>query len=368
MEGPMTTRSVGSIAVLAISLYVLPGSAGALGPEVPATRSLVDTVGFSHTAGQIQEVVRLSEEAESETLTGSPMKGPWVAALCPHDDHVYAGRVYVHVMPGIQARTVLVVGVAHRARTWGIEDQLIFDAFDSWRGPFGPIRVSPVRDEILEHLAPEDYVVSNEFHAEEHSIEGLLPFLQHYNREAEIVPVLVPYMEWGRLDELARRLADVLADIAAERHWVLGQDLAILISVDCVHYGDEGWGGKDYAPFGSDGRGYDLAVARERDLIETHLAGSLHPAKLEALFLRLVDDEDVREYRITWCGRFSVPFGLDCQYHLSRALDLEAPRGVLLRYGTSVELGRLALDHLGIGVTAPVSLHHWVGYAAVGYR
>lgn len=356
------------MSALLIALLLPPSALAGPARSAETVRGLVDTVGFSHTVEQIEEAVRLSEEAEREALDRALETGPWVGALSPHDDHIYAGRVYVHVIPGVQARVVVLVGVAHRAWKWNVSDRLIFDAFDAWRGPYGPIRVSPVRDKIVEALEPDDYLVSNEFHAEEHSVEGLLPFLQYYNRGVEIVPVLVPYMDWERTDELARKLAAVLARIAGERGWILGEDLAILISVDCVHYGDEGWGGKDYAPFGTDGRGYDLAVARECDLVETHLAGPLRPEKLEALLLRLVNPEDVHEYRITWCGRFSVPFGLDCLYHLTQEMGLPVPEGVLLRYGTSVELGRLPLDEVGLGVTAPVSLHHWVGYAALGYR
>jgi AmmeMemoRadiSam system protein B len=330
-------------------------------------RGLVDTVGFCRTAEQIEEVVRLAEEAEREWLDAPLTRGPWVAAISPHDDHVYAGRVYVNVMPGVRARTVVVIGVAHRAKTWGERDRLIFDAFDAWRGPYGPIPVSPQRAEILDRMSPDDYVVSNTFHSEEHSVEGLLPFLQYYNRNVEIVPVLVPYMDWDRLDELALDFALALADVSAEKGWVPGRDVAILISVDCVHYGDRGWGGRNYAPFGCDGRGYDLAVAREHDLIETHLEGPVGPEKLEALMLRLVDPEDVTQYRITWCGRFSVPFGLDCLYHFTTEMGRPVPRGTLLRYGTSIDLERLPVDLSGLGVTAPASLHHWVGYAAVGY-
>ncbi len=337
-------------------------------PDVPTVRGLADTVGFAYTPEQIEAVVELSERVEDERWNRSLEQGPWVGAVAPHDDHLYAGPVYVHVMPGVRAKTVVVIGVAHRARTWGEKNRLIFDRFSAWRGPYGPMPVSSLRDDILERMNPDDYVVSNEFHAEEHSIEGLLPFLQYYNRDAEIVPVLVPYMDWERMDELALDLGLALAEISREREWIPGSDLAILISVDCVHYGDEGWGGKNYAPFGSDGGGYDLAVARERDLIETHLVGTVRPDKLQALMLRLVDEEDVTQYRITWCGRFSVPFGLDCLYHYMTEIGQPTPAGVFLRYGTSIDLGRLPIDHLGIGVTAPASLHHWVGYAAVGYR
>jgi len=175
-------------------------------------------------------------------------------------------------------------------------------------------------------------------------------------------------MDWDRMHALAGELASVLADLAREEKWVPGSDVAVLISVDCSHYGDEGWGGSDYAPFGADGHGYDLAVSRERDLIDAHLTGPVRPGKLQGLFLRLVDPEDVYQYRITWCGRFSVPFGLDCLQQFLEEIGRPAPEGVFLRYDTSIGLGRMPLEDIGLGVTAPASLHHWVGYAALGYR
>jgi hypothetical protein len=53
--------------------------------------------------------------------------------------------------------------------------------------------------------------------------------------------------------------------------------------------------------------------------------------------------------------------------HLSDKLGVPRSHGLLLKYDTSVALGELEYSNLGIGVTAPSNLHHWVGYAALGY-
>ena len=43
--------------------------------------------------------------------------------------------------------------------------------------------------------------------------------------------------------------------------------------------------------------------------------------------------------------------------------------GTLLDYGTSVSEASLDVESLGgLGPTAPNNLHHFVGYAAIGYR
>ena len=42
---------------------------------------------------------------------------------------------------------------------------------------------------------------------------GRGPVLQHYNRAVEFVPILVPYMSFARMNELAPQLARAIASI-----------------------------------------------------------------------------------------------------------------------------------------------------------
>jgi hypothetical protein len=143
--------------------------------------------------------------------------------------------------------------------------------------------------------------------------------------------------------------------------------VALLISSDSVHYGDLDWGGRSYAEFGTDGAGYDQAVARDLGLIEDYLTGTITPLRAEG-FYRQVVAEDCHEYRITWCGRFSIPFGLCTLAGLSEALGLEAPVGSLLRYGTTLDPGRSDPGVPDLGVTAEANLRHWVGFTSIAYR
>jgi len=367
---------IGQVLLGVILLAVVSQSSGQVSKAdtISSIRGLVDTVGFCYTREQIEAVIRLSEELERDSLAavasrlGATAKGSWIAGISPHDDHIYAGRVYVHLFRGICARHVVIFGVAHHARKWGVEDQLIFDAFDAWRGPYGPVKVSKLREQILNRLPEWAYLVSNEYQSEEHSVEGLIPFLQYYDPQARIVSILVPYMRWSRLDSLSEELAEVLAGIIKQKGWELGRDIAFLISNDCVHYGDQGWGGRDLAPFGADSTGYAKAVARDLDIAQTTLCGILTEEKVHAFYNRVLQPTDYHEYRIPWCGRFSVPFGLETLIHLMRALKRQPLRGYFLRYGTSYGFGELPLRRTGIGITAPANLHHWVGYVAIGYR
>jgi AmmeMemoRadiSam system protein B len=373
-----------------VLVLLIAGSGEALATDPSAVKKLVasvgippegnrrgqmDIVGFASTAAQMDAVLaqcdslaapRLAELRASGIL---PAGAALAAAVCPHDDYCYAGRLYSVLLPHVRARTVIVFGVFHKAKLFDCRDRLVFDSYAKWHGPYGPVEVSPAREEILARLPREDFVVDNDMQTVEHSVEAIVPFLQAYNREVEIVSILVPYMSWETIDRLAEHLAESIAAVAKERGWRLGRDICLVSSCDAVHYGDAGWGGKNFADLGTDAPGYEAAVERDRVLAETRLAGAVEAAKLRDFLHRCVEPENVAEYRLTWCGRFSVPLGLSVAARLAEKLESLPLAGTLLDYGTSVSEASLDLEGLGgMGVTAPNNLHHWVGYAAIAYR
>ncbi|MFZ5517950.1 MAG: AmmeMemoRadiSam system protein B [Candidatus Zhuqueibacterota bacterium] len=338
-------------------------------PGTPAveSRALKDTVGFSFTAAQIERVVQTSEKLEADSLRRNSAAA-WIAGICPHDDHLYAGRVYVHLFQNMAAKRYVIFGVAHKAADWGASDVLIFDSYPSWRGPFGPVRVSDLRDQLVRRLPQAGFVVNDAWQAEEHSVEGIVPFIQYYRRDAEIVSILVPYMNRERIEKLSRQLADALAQVIQERGWIIGRDVAFICSNDGDHYGDADWGGRNFAPFGADEAGYARATGQDRDLIQTTLAGELTSDKLRMFCQRVWGDTDLKDYKIRWCGRFAIPLGLNTVRSLREKLNQPALTGYALRYDTSYHLGLLPLEDIGLGTTAPANIRHWVGYSAIGYR
>jgi len=333
-------------------------------------RAPADTVGFAWNADALEAVIQKAEQAEMDSIESEKrmFDKPWSAGICPHDDHVYAGRVYVHLLRNIKAKHIVLFGVGHKAWKWGVKDKIILDSFTHWTGPYKPVPVmQEVRNELINGLDTSFYCISNAWHRQEHSIEGIVPFLQYYTKDVEILPIIVPYMHWSRIDSIAENLARIFSNIIDDRSWTPGKDIAFIISTDCVHYGDEGWGGKNYAPFGADEQGYIRAVKREFSLIHEHLTGNLEQEKLSSFLYKLVD-KDLYTYRITWCGRFCIPMGLDVLFHLNRIRTGSPISGTLLRYGTSYDLGVLDTGMDTPGTTAPRSIRHWVGYCAIGYR
>ncbi|NQS98628.1 MAG: AmmeMemoRadiSam system protein B [candidate division Zixibacteria bacterium] len=338
-------------------------------------RGQMDIIGFASTAEQMDIVFTQCQQLAERQREILEMRYGWddettfIAGVCPHDDYYYAGRLYSLLLSRVRAKRVIIFGVFHKAKYFDCRDVLVFDSYQTWHAPYGPVQVSPLREEIIERLPSEDYIIDNDMQMVEHSVEAIVPFLQAYNREVEIISILVPYMAWDTLEKLAGDFADALTDICLEKGWRLGEDVCLICSADAVHYGDSGWGGKDFAPFGADALGYQMAVKRDTELAENFLCGIIKREKLKGFMDCCVDSEDMTKYLITWCGRFSIPFGLNIAVSLMNTLEGRKLEGTLLDYGTSVGEASLDMEGLGgMGVTAPNNLHHWVGYAAIGYR
>jgi MEMO1 family protein len=333
-------------------------------------RPVVDTVGFAHLGWQMDSVVsRIGSMFKNELQQVAQSKEvSWRAAICPHDDYTYASWLYPAVLKNLKAKTVVIFGVAHKARNFGLENRIVFDSFDEWQGPYGNVKVSPLREKIMEKLDRELFVVHDSLQMAEHSVESLIPFLQHQNRDVEIISILVTTMPQIRMDTIAKQFSLALHTVAVENNLLWGKDFALLITTDAVHYGCEEWGGKNYAPLGCDSAGYKKATDRDREIIATCFTGELTNEKANNFMQYTVQENDYREYKWTWCGRYSVPLGLKVVGNLQQLTGSEPLEGLPLAYETSISHKELPVNDLRIGKTAIAKVHHWVGYAAVGYR
>jgi len=325
-------------------------------------RGQMDSVGFASRADQMARVWDLSATGPAPDSLG-PSPAPGVAAvICPHDDYLYAGRVYRKVLPLITARTVVLVGVFHRYRRFGEHDRLVFDSYRAWRTPDGPVPVARLREDLIAHLAPEDYVQSAAMHDSEHSLEALVYWLRHLRPDLEIVPIIVPSSGYEQLEAQAERLGGALAATLMARDLQLGRDVAIAISTDGVHYGPD----FKYVPYGDGGIvPYQKAMEKDLALLRGPLSGPLTKRKVSELFSTFVNPAKPDEYRLTWCGRFAVPLGLLVLERVTR--DAGGVVGHSLAYATSVGWPELPVKDVGLGATAPANLYHFVSYPAVAF-
>ncbi len=333
-------------------------------------RQVVDTVGFAHLSWQLDSInQRISSnfQEQLDKVEQEPQTS-WRAAICPHDDYAYASWLYPAVLKNLKAKTLFIFGVAHRARNFDLKNQVVFDSFDAWQGPAGEVEVSPLRDQIIAALPADLYVVHDSMQTIEHSVESMIPFIQKQNPETEIISVLVPYMSSSRMDTIAAQFASALKSVSEKNNMVWGKDFSILITTDAVHYGDEEWGGSNYARFGCDEAGYEQAVALEHEIIQNCFDGELSSEKADRFYEYTVQESDFHEYKWTWCGRYSVPLGLKVASQLQHQSAAQPLYGIPLGYETSISHPQLPVDDIRMGRTAVATPHHWVGYASVGFK
>jgi len=337
------------------------------------TRDIVDTVGFAFEARQMDSIMNRIKKNQGELLQEAFLKAGvndsivWKAAISPHDDYTYAGYSYLAALSNIRANTLIIFGVAHKAKKLGLENKIVFDSYGYWKGPYGPIPVSGLRDSIIAELPADIYEINNTMQSIEHSVEALLPFLQYYNRNIEIISILVPYMSFERMKEIAVPLAKAIEVATGKTKLEWGAGYALLFSSDAVHYGDKNWSGENYAPFGADVEGYEQALEKEWGILNSCFSGIMSTEKIKKFTGHTVSKEDYHDYIWTWCGRYSVPMGLLTALEIQKMEAISDIKGVPVTYWTSISGKHIMVDDLGLGKTAPADIRHWVGYPAVGF-
>lgn len=159
--------------------------------------------------------------AAGDLLAPAP---PPKAIIAPHAGYIYSGAVaasaYVRLKPVAgRIRRVVLLGPCHRVAVRG----LAVSSADRFATPLGQV---PVDGEGIEQaLALAQVSVVEATHADEHSLEVHLPFLQALFAHFKLVPMVV-----------GQASADEVAEVL-ERLWG-GPETIIVISSDLSHYLD----------------------------------------------------------------------------------------------------------------------------------
>ncbi len=146
------------------------------------------------------------------------------AIIAPHAGYVYSGPVaasaYVRLRParGTVTRVVL-LGPAHRVAFRG----LALSSAEKFATPFGTIEIDKQAAAEIADL-PQVRVL-DQAHAQEHSLEVHLPFLQEVLGDFKLVPLVVGDVEAYEVSEVLEKL------------WG-GPETLIVISSDLSHYHD----------------------------------------------------------------------------------------------------------------------------------
>jgi MEMO1 family protein len=147
---------------------------------------------------------------------------PLEAGVVPHAGYEYSGaiaaRVYARIAALRPPHTVLILGVDHHGRSRGasLSDR-------AWLTPLGPVEVD---HELVKALSRAPIEVDEAAHAEEHSIEVQLPFLQYVLPKPRFVALEVGFGPFEFLEEVAGVVREAVRD----------RDVLLLASTDFSHY------------------------------------------------------------------------------------------------------------------------------------
>ncbi len=144
------------------------------------------------------------------------------ALIVPHAGYVYSGPIaasgYVALKNiATRIRRVVLLGPTHRVAVRG----LALPGAEAFATPLGAVQVDVAAAKAIAALS--SVIVSPLAHAQEHSLEVQLPFLQSVLTDFKVLPLAVG-------DATAEEVADVL-----ERLWG-GAETLIVISSDLSHY------------------------------------------------------------------------------------------------------------------------------------
>jgi hypothetical protein len=148
--------------------------------------------------------------------------------MVPHAGYFYSGACAAHLYATVDRsiRRVILLGVNH----WARGHRAALSPWDTWRTPSGAVPVDFDLNDFLQ--ARIGFLMRNESaHAQEHSIEVQLPFLQRVLDDFSFIPISLSYLD---RDECAKVGAVIAAACAAEAS--SGRKICILASSDLSHY------------------------------------------------------------------------------------------------------------------------------------
>jgi AmmeMemoRadiSam system protein B len=325
-------------------------------------RPIRDDVGYCWQGDQFNLFIKwLDKNCPDEKIESKNL----IAGISPHDDYLYAGKVYYPLYKLIKAKEVVIFGVTHGTVRKEIDDPkniIILDDFDKWKGPYNDVAISSLRDKLIQKLDAQNYIVSKKAHSLEHSIEGLIPFLQHYNIDARITPIMVTAMSFDKMDSLSAQVAEIILDYVKENNLKLNEDIFFLISNDANHYGED----FDNHPYGMDEMAHSVATANDQRIIGQDINGVVSKEKLKSLSNELWPEAGYRNDCPLWCGKYSVVFGL---LTVNKVVNKSGKimLGKMFKYSDTWTEGVLRVKGTKMGITAPYSLKHWCGFFSAGF-
>ena len=168
------------------------------------------------------DAIELAHDIRTFLAQAQPFNLTPKALIVPHAGYIYSGAIAATAYASLrevskQIRRVVLLGPTHRVAVRG----LALPGADAFETPLGRIKLDKEAASAISHLP--QVVVSAAVHAQEHSLEVQLPFLQSILTDFTLLPLAVGMAS-----------ADEVAEIL-ESLWG-GEDTLIVISSDLSHY------------------------------------------------------------------------------------------------------------------------------------
>lgn len=154
-----------------------------------------------------------------------PQKAKVFGIVAPHAGYMYSGKVAGAVWCKIEVPdTVIIIGPNHS----GLGAQIAVYPEGSWETPLGKVAID---EEIATSIVTNSKYAAPDTlaHANEHSIEVQLPFVQRMNPKAMIVPIAMGNYSHEAINDLIESI-----DLATK-----GKDVLFVASSDFSHYEPE---------------------------------------------------------------------------------------------------------------------------------
>lgn len=173
--------------------------------------------------GDPAQLARTVDAALAAAIAPSGLKGPVIAVLVPHAGYEFSADVAAQSYKVVADAydTVVVLGTAHHVAV----PAAALDTEDPFETPLGPV---PLDLKLIKLLLKDPlFQDMPEAHAQEHSIEVQLPFLQRRLKPGfRLVPIIMNVSD----EDVARRVGQVLARA------LKGRKALLVLSSDLSHY------------------------------------------------------------------------------------------------------------------------------------
>ena len=146
-----------------------------------------------------------------------------LAVIVPHAGYVYSGAVAGETFARVKVpETALILGPNHTGN-----GQPLALGISDWSMPLGPVPIE--RSLAVSILRNSEVIVDDDIaHLHEHSLEVQVPFLQFFQKNLHIVPIVVSHISYDDCRRAAHDLALAIREF--------GEPVLMVASTDMTHY------------------------------------------------------------------------------------------------------------------------------------